>query len=205
MFEVRKSIQRFRNDPAWIYRKTAPDYLTTFERGGYPFSLGPGGLAIRDLLQGDVNGREVSMFHLLAWPRLTGKGAASRTYSVAVLPLPRTLPTTGVTSCLLSWDTNDWKRGALPHSSNSYTYLPNLGSHLVRHYSKEHDFAALINTHAMERLMHDARLGWRIEGNRMIGWTSGRKTYEDLLTMVDTLTTIIDGFPEQAWNWPKVM
>ncbi|MFJ5952491.1 hypothetical protein [Streptomyces noursei] len=204
MFEVRKSIKRFRNDPAWSYQEKDQDYLATFEHGGYPFSLGPGGLAIRDHLRGGVNGQEVSMFHLLAWQRLTGHGAAfPRTYSVAVLPLPRSLPATGFTSRLLLWDTNDGKRRALPHSSNSYTYLPNLGSHLVRHYSKEHDFAALINTYAMERLMHDARLGWRIEGNRMIGWTYGRKTYEDLLAMVDTLTTIVDGFPEQTWHWPE--
>ncbi|GGX30687.1 hypothetical protein [Streptomyces noursei] len=203
MFEVRKSIKRFRNDPAWTYQKKAQDYLATFERGGYPLSLGPGGLAIRDLLRGVVHGQEVSMFHLLAWPRRTGGGSSVPwTYSVAVLPLPRALPTTGFTSRLLSLGTDNWKRGALPRSSNTYTYLPNLGSNLVRHYSKEHDFAALINTYAMERLMHESRLGWRIEGNRMIGWTSGRKTYEDLLAMVDTLTTIVDGFPEQTWHWP---
>lgn len=41
MFEVRKSIKCFRDDPAWTYRKRARDYLDTFDHGGYPFSLGP--------------------------------------------------------------------------------------------------------------------------------------------------------------------
>ncbi|WP_411129059.1 hypothetical protein [Streptomyces sp. x-19] len=81
--------------------------------------------------------------------------------------------------------------------------MPNLGSHLVRYCADDPDFAALISTYVMERLMHDARMGWRIEGNRMIGWTSGRKTYEDLLPLAETLVTLIDGFPQQAWCWPE--
>lgn len=88
MFEIRKSIKRFRDDPAWTYRKHAREYLSTFDRGGYPFSLGPDGLAIRNLLQGSFRGREVSLCHLLAWQR-GAKANVAWTYSVAVLRLPR--------------------------------------------------------------------------------------------------------------------
>ncbi|WP_407646044.1 hypothetical protein [Actinacidiphila oryziradicis] len=99
MFEVRKSIKRFRDDPAWTYRDKAPDYLVTFDRGGYPFSLGPQGNGIRDLLQGSLRGREVSLFHLNAWKRSGGSNQAQVAwkFSVAVLALPRVLPATAFT------------------------------------------------------------------------------------------------------------
>lgn len=37
----------------------------------------------------------------------------------------------------------------------------------------------------------------------MIGWTYGRKTYEDLLPLVESLAAILDNFPTQAWHWPE--
>ncbi|CAM5506178.1 MULTISPECIES: hypothetical protein [Streptomyces] len=201
MFEVRKSIKRFRDDPAWTYRKRARDYLDTFDRRGYPFSFGPDGIALRDLLQGSFRGQEVSLFHLLAWQR-TGKANVAWTYSVAVFPLPRALPATALTSRRLASSRMERIR-ALNRATGRAKDLPHLGTHLVRYCADDPDFAELISTYAMERLMHSARLGWRIEGNRMIGWTHGRKTYEDLLSLAETLATIIDSFPEQAWYWPK--
>ncbi|MFK0293900.1 hypothetical protein ACIQU6_26010 [Streptomyces sp. NPDC090442] len=203
MFEVRKSIRRFRDDPAWTYRKTAPrDYRATFDDRGYPFSLGTDGFGMRDLLQGSFQGREVSMFRLLAWER-SGKASVAWNYSVVVLPLPRALPATALTSRRLVVTRQVEKIPALNRVTGRGRDLPNLGTHLVHYCADDPDFAALISTHAMERLMHQAKLGWRIEGNRMIGWTDGRKTYEDLLSLAETLTAIIDGFPERVWHWPQ--
>ncbi|MFF4694347.1 hypothetical protein [Streptomyces chattanoogensis] len=205
MFEVRKSIKRFREDPAWTYRKRGrkhgPDHLDNFDRLGYPFSLGPDGVDIRDLLQGIFHGREVSLFHVLAWQR-SGKASVASTYSVAVLPLPRALPATALTSHRLASSRVE-RFPALNRVTGRGRDLPDLGTHLVRYCADDPDFAALISTYAMERLMHKARIGWRIEGNRMIGWTSGRKTYEDLLSLAETLATIIDDFPQEAWSWPQ--
>ncbi|MGX1760830.1 hypothetical protein ACWIG5_28590 [Streptomyces lydicus] len=172
MFEVRKSIKRFQDDPAWTYRKHARDYLATFDRRGYPFSLGPRGCAVRDLLQGSLHGQEVSLFHLLAWQR-SGKADVAYTYSVAVLPLPCVLPATAVTSRRLGSSRVE-KIPALNRVTGRGRNLPDLGTHLVHYCADDPDFAALISTYAMERQMHHARLGWRIERNRMIGWTHGR-------------------------------
>ncbi|MFI2189900.1 hypothetical protein [Streptomyces sioyaensis] len=201
MFEVRKSIKRFRDAPAWTYHKRDRDYLDTFNHDGYPFSLGPNDLSLRNLLQGSLHGREVSMFHLRALKR-SGRAHVAWPYSVAVLPLPRALPATAFTSRRLMLSGRE-KRPALPRTPGRFRDLTEIGTHLVRCHSEDFDFAALINTYALERLMHKAQLGWRIEGNRMIGWTDGRKTYEDLLSMTETLVTIIDDFPEQAWHWPE--
>ncbi|MCZ1008681.1 hypothetical protein [Streptomyces lydicus] len=205
MFEVRRSIRRYRDDPAWTYRKKARDYLATFDRGGYPFSLGPQGNGVRDLLQGNLRGQEVCLFHLNAWRRTGGSNRATvaHKFSVAVLPLPRVLPATAFTSRRLSWCAQEWNLPALPRNAGRSTDLPNLGSHLVDCCSVDPAFAALISTHAMERLMHKACMGWRIEENRMIAWTQGRKTYEKLLSLAETLATIIGDFPEQAWHWPE--
>lgn len=201
MFEVRKSIKRFRDDPAWTYRKRGRDYLATFDRGGYPFNLGPHGCGVCDLLQGSFHGREVSLFHLLAWQR-SGKANVAYTYSVAVLPLPRVLPATAATSRRLASSRVD-RTPALNRVTGRGRDLPDLGTHLVRYCADDPDFAALLSTYAMERLMHEARLGWRIEGNRMIGWTYGRTTYEALLSLAETLQAIIDDFPAEAWDWPQ--
>ncbi|MFG2141529.1 hypothetical protein [Streptomyces sp. NPDC048650] len=201
MFEIRKSIKRFRDDPAWTYRKHARDYLDTFDSGGYPFSLGRDGLAIRNLLQGNFRGREVSLFHLLAWQR-GAKANVAWTYSVTVLRLPRALPATAVTSRRLAASHRVEKRPALNRLTGHAEELPDLGTHLVCYCASDPDFAALISTYAMERRMHDTKLGWRIEGDRMIGWTHGRKTYENLLSLNETVAVIIDDFPEQAWRWP---
>ncbi|MGW7577522.1 hypothetical protein [Streptomyces sp. NPDC054765] len=121
---------------------------------------------------------------------------------MAVLPLPRALPATAFTSNRLT-PTGRQKRPALPRTPGWHSDLKEIGTHLVQCCSEDFDFAALINTDDLERLMHDARLGWRIEGNRMIGWTYGRKTYEDLLSLAETVAAIIDDFPEQAWHWPQ--
>ncbi|MEV5595682.1 hypothetical protein [Streptomyces sp. NPDC052496] len=201
MFKVRKSIKRFRNDPAWTHHKRARDYLDTFDHGGYPFSLGPDGIALRDLLQGSFRGQEVNLFHLLAWQR-TGKANVAWTYSVTVLPLPRALPATALTSRRLASSRTE-RIPALNRATGRAKDLPHLGTHLVRYCADDPDFAALISAYAMERLMHNARLGWRIEKDRMIGWTHGRETYEALLSLTETLAAIIDDFPEQAWCWPK--
>ncbi|WP_328688645.1 hypothetical protein OG879_18285 [Streptomyces caniferus] len=90
-------------------------------------------------------------------------------------------------------------RPALSHLAGQARDLPDLGTHLVRYCASDPGFATLISTYAMERRMHDARLGWRIEGDRMIGWTHGRETYEDLLPLAETLAAIVDDFPERAW------
>ncbi|WP_432003357.1 hypothetical protein [Streptomyces sioyaensis] len=201
MFEVRKSIKRFRDDPAWIYRKGDRDYLNTFNQDGYPFSLGPDGLSLRHLLQGSLDGREVSLFHLRALRR-SGRAHVARLYSVAVLPLPRALPATAFTSRRLAPSGRE-RRPALPRTPGWFRDLKEIGTHLVQCHSEDVDFAALINTYALERLMHDTRLGWRIEGNRMIGWTYGRKTYEDLLSLAETVASIIDDFPVEAWHWTE--
>ncbi|MGV4923716.1 hypothetical protein K2224_01220 [Streptomyces sp. BHT-5-2] len=201
MFEVRKSIKRFRDDPAWTYRKRDRAYLDTFNHDGYPFSLGPDGLSLRHLLQGSLQGREVSMFHLRA---LKGSGRAhvAWPYSVAVLPLPRALPATAFTSRRLMLPGRE-KRPALPRTPGRFRDLTEIGTHRVHCHSEDVDFAALINTYALERLMHKAQLGWRIEGSRMIGWTDGRKTYEDLLSLAETVASIIDDFPAEAWHWTQ--
>ncbi|MEU5591006.1 hypothetical protein [Streptomyces chrestomyceticus] len=68
------------------------------------------------------------------------------------------------------------KRPALNRATGRAKDLPHLGTHLVRYCADDADFAALISTYAMERFMRNARLAWRIEGNRVNGWTHGRKT-----------------------------
>ncbi|PJN38343.1 hypothetical protein CG747_24070 [Streptomyces sp. CB02959] len=201
MFEVRKSIKRFRDAPAWTYRKNDRGYLDTFNHDGYPFSLGPDGLSLRHLLQGSLQGRKVSMFHLRALKR-SGRAHVAWPYSVAVLPLPRALPATAFTSRRLMLPGRE-KHPALPRTPGPFRDLTEIGTHLVHCHSEDVDFAALINTYALERLMHKARLGWRIEGSRMIRWTDGRKTYEDLLSLAETVASIVDDFPEEAWRWTQ--
>lgn len=204
MFEVRKSIKRFRNDPAWTYRGKAPDYLATFDRGGYPFSLGPQGVGVRDLLQGQLHGRQVSLFHLNAWRRSGGSNRAqvARQFSVAVLTLPRPLPATAFTCGRLNGHTENWKLTAVPKTVGPSEELPSSGVGGVRRRSTHPGFAALVDTPEVERLTREGLIGWRIDGDRIIGWTFGRRTYEEIQSVAERLVAITAAFPEEAWRWP---
>ncbi|GGX36637.1 hypothetical protein [Streptomyces noursei] len=207
MFRVRKSIKHFREDPAWAYRKRAPDYLASFEQDGYPFSLGPRGNFIRHLFQGTVQDRPTSLFHHSA--RRLGGGSPGRTqswddYSVAVVTLPRALPATAFTSGTFIHETEKWKRRAIPVSAGTYQDRPGGGPmDAVRRQSVDPDFAVLIDTKQVHQLTRRAHLGWRIDGDRIIGWTRGRKPFDEIQGMADTLIAIVGAFPEQAWHWPE--
>ncbi|MFI0155648.1 hypothetical protein [Streptomyces lydicus] len=206
MFRVRKSIKRFRDDPAWVYHRTAPKYLASFEQDGYPFSLGPRGNVIRHLFQGAVQGRPTSLFHHTArTPGGASPGASEAwdSYSVAVVTLPRPLPATAFTSGSFLHETRKGQRRAIPASAGIYRDCPGGGPlDAVRRQSVDVDFAVLLDTKEVHTLTREARIGWRIDGDRIIGWSTGHKPFDEIQGMADTLISIVDVFPARAWQWP---
>jgi hypothetical protein len=206
MFRVRKSIKRFREDPTWMYQKSARDYLATFAQDGYPFSLGPRGNIIRNLFQGTVQGCPVSLFHHVARTPggvSVGSNETWVDYSVAVVGLSRALPATAFTSGRFVRETNNGELAAIPVSAGPAQDVPGGGPlDAVRRQSVDVDFAVLIDTEPVHRLTREAGIGWRIDGDRIIGWGRLHKPFDEIQAIAETLIAIVDAFPERAWQWP---
>ncbi|AEW93028.1 MULTISPECIES: hypothetical protein [Streptomycetaceae] len=196
MFEVRKSIRQFRDDPAWTFQRKARDYLAEFDRGGYPFSLGPRGNFIRNLARGRLaSGRPVSLFHLGAWVRTGGapSGEHARVFGVAVLELDLVLPATAFTHSGLAYFTKNWSRPALPCPAGTVTVLPLQGPNdRIHRCSTDPAFADAVYTLQLRSLMRTPAFGWRTDNNRLIGWRFGRRPLTQILALAERLNSIAD-------------
>lgn len=62
------------------------------------------------------------------------------------------------------------------------------------------EFGRHLITQEVQRLTYVAELGWRIDGERLIGWRRKRRTYEDMIDMAHALTRIIAAFPDDIWQ-----
>jgi hypothetical protein len=209
MFRVRKSIKHFRDDPAWTYRKSGQEcreYLATFEQDGYPFSLGPLGAIVRNLFQGTVQGRPAALFHLTVRMRGGASVGSNETwvdYSAAVVTLPRALPATAFTSGHFVRDTRKGELPAIPAAAGPVQDVPGGGPlDAVRRQSVDTRFAVLVDTPQVHRLTREAGIGWRIDGDRIIGWTRLHKPFDEIEALAGTLIAVTGAFPEEAWRWP---
>jgi hypothetical protein len=200
VFRVRTSIKSYRNNPAWSYEKSGRDYLEACDRTGYPFSYGTRGNDAFDLLRGSIGGREAALFHLVAWVPGGVAGTSKNGYqlSVAVLTLAQALPATAF--CRPIGEVSEGSP-ALPPAAGPAHDLPAAGpGSRVRGWTADPDFAALIDTPQLRQLLQSQDLGWRIDGDRIIGWLPGRRTYEEMIAMGETLTGIVADFPADAWS-----
>jgi hypothetical protein len=203
VFEVRKSIRRFREDPAWTYEKRSRAPYAQFDNRGYPFSLAGRTRIATDFLRGSVAGHPVTLFQLDTDYATGGRGGFVMKYSVAVLELPRALPATAVTTGrLLRHARHSWQT-PLPPGTWEQHPLPGGGPGAqVQRVSEDYEFGEAAVTEEVKRLTAEAELGWRIEGNRLIGWAEGRRTYEEIIVLAERLAAIYAAFPPAVRQWP---
>ncbi len=94
----------------------------------------------------------------------------------------------------------------LPPSAGPALDVPHAGpSSEVRMCTVDLDFAALALTDTVKRLTRQAAIGWRIDGDRLLGWLPGRLPYERLIDLTGTLIDLTDAFPGEVWHrdWPR--
>lgn len=201
-WRVSRSVRRFRKDSQWAYCKRAPGYFDQFDQRGYPFNLGRVRNMAHDVLQGTVEGHEVTLLHHVAvCTRDSGpSGAVWREYSVAVLTLPSSLPAVAAAFRLLAQDHVGRKLPVIPPSAGVCQDLPGgAPGALVYRCAVDAEFGRRLMTEQVKELTFAAEVGWRIEGDRLIGWQRGRRTYEDMIDMTRALIAVVAAFPQDVW------
>jgi hypothetical protein len=198
MFELSRSIRRFREDPAWEFKEGLAANQTPLERGGYPYSLrdGGGGHDLR-VVSGTVAGYPAHLAHALVFA-----GAGARAFSVAVLELPFTYPDTVVTSQRLAAKWAVRRRPPFRWGGELVDQLPDLqGYPGMRRASAVPEFALALTSPEVLRLTAEADCGWRLAGRQLVGWTDRERPLDEVLTMAGHLTGIVAAFPADAQRW----
>jgi hypothetical protein len=203
VFEVGRSIRRFRKDPAWQFRWRPPaDWAV--DRRGFPFTLGDAHPRFQDWASGTVAGYPTTLAHFYVLPIGSAETAHSEYLSLAVLELPFVLPDTAVTPRRLA---HAWR------TDLTYPYAPEAGrvdplpgggrNTEVRRVSTDHAFGAALLTDDVLRRTVAADCGWRLSHGHLIGWTDKRRTYEHLVAMAEQLAGIVAAFPPAAQAWAR--
>jgi hypothetical protein len=216
-FTVRKSVKRFRDDPAWHEEPKGTALLRTeFDPRGWPFNHGDAREENNawDMFRGTVQGLPAMLFHLTSWYATGGGGGGTRSkrwfdYSVAVLTLPRPLPGTAaihgplaVARHISRGRGHDGERDpALPPSAGGCDSVAGHGpGAAVEAYGSDLAFAGLVLNPTVLQLTAEARMGWRIDGDRLIGWRDGRRPMDELLSLAETLSAVVAAFPARVWQ-----
>lgn len=194
-FDVVRSIRRYRAMPEWEYSAKDREYLAGFDLEAYPFNRGHHVLP-RDVLRGTLDGESVVLLHPMVAAR-TGVRAAQPSgiehvdYSVAVITLPVALSAIAATPAKLASPFEARDLPALSSAAGPIHELPEGGkSAAVRGVTTDLAFGEAVWTDEVKRLTAQAQIGWRVDGDRLLGWLGGRRTYEDLLAAVGTLQGI---------------
>ncbi|MDH6131684.1 hypothetical protein P3T37_001058 [Kitasatospora sp. MAA4] len=202
MFEVRKSIRRFREDPDWVYEKHSTADYAEFDKRGYPFSIEAGDGVLRDVLRGSVAGYPVTLGHVVVRTRPPSRGGALHDFSIAALDLPRALPATAVTYGRLAAKWHADRAWPIPPGVWEQHPLPGGGPGAqVERVCADYEFGEMLITDEIKRLTAAAEIGWRIDRARLIGWTDGRRSYEDLIVLAERLAALVAAFPAATWQW----
>ncbi|WP_328686815.1 hypothetical protein OG879_01885 [Streptomyces caniferus] len=195
MWQVWKSVRAYREDPEWRYRKREPrGWVKAFGTPGHPF--GTRGNHVKHVLEGHVRGFETTLFHLAAVHEGGRHPTDVSRYSVAVLTLPGPLPAASVSVAgLVRWLGTE----PLPPRAGTPIQLPQGRSPRMVACSVDPDFAELILTERVVRMTADAKMGWRLHGDRMIGWIKEHKPYERIIGLAETMAEVLGEFPASVW------
>ncbi|MFF8312086.1 hypothetical protein [Streptomyces lydicus] len=66
--------------------------------------------------------------------------------------------------------------------------------------SVDPDFAELILTERVVRMTADAKMGWRLHGDRMIGWIKDHKPYQRIIGLAEAMTDVVGESPAAVWT-----
>ncbi|MFF4607661.1 hypothetical protein ACFY12_33600 [Streptomyces sp. NPDC001339] len=191
MWRVWKSVRTYREDPEWRYRKReSRQWLDAFGKPGHPF--GTRGNHVKHVLEGQIRGYQATLFHLAAVHDGGKHPTDVSWYSVVVLTLPSALPATSVSVASL---VRLLGTAPLPPRAGTAVHLPPGRKPRMVACSVDPAFAELALTERVIRMTADAKMGWRLHEDRMIGWIANYKPYERLIELAEAMTDVIDEFP----------
>lgn len=116
---------------------------------------------------------------------------------MAVLTLPGALPATEVSvASLVRWLGPE---PLPPRVGIAVPLLPGRKPRMVA-CSVDPDFAGLVLTERVVRMTADAKTGWRLHEDQMIGWIKERKPYQRIIGLAEVTADVIGEFPASVWS-----
>ncbi|MGW2635318.1 hypothetical protein ACWC2K_39420, partial [Streptomyces chattanoogensis] len=172
------------------------DWVKQFGAPGHPF--GTLRNHAQHVLEGEVRGYPTTLFHLAGVRRGGRYGTISNMYSVAVLTQPYIFPDTSLSVGTLIYRL---RSEPLPPRAGTPIHLPPGHKPRMSECSVDPAFAELVITDRVVRMTADAKMGWRLHGNHMIGWMKEKKPYEKVVRLAETMADILAEFPASAQTW----
>jgi hypothetical protein len=165
---------------------------------GTPFQTGDH-RRVRNVLSGTHQGRQVVAFDYSYQTHTTNKGRRTTTthkYGVVVMRLPGALPRLEVTREGLFGGAvaNALGFGDLRFESEQF----NRSFHVLA--DDERFGHAVIHPQMMEMLLAQAEVGWRIEGDSLIGWDAGPHSPTEVMNRLQLLQLVTANIPPYVWR-----
>lgn len=166
---------------------------------GAPFRTGDN-RRVANVLGGSYQGRQIVAFDYSYQTHTSnGKGGRRTTthkYGVVVMQLPAALPRLEVTA--------EGLFGGAVAKALGFGDLRFESEQFNRAFRVEADDQrfghAVIHPQMMEMLLARGEIGWRIEGNSLVGWDPGPHTPTEILNRLQLLQQVVDNVPPFVWR-----
>ncbi|GAA1554170.1 hypothetical protein GCM10009789_04510 [Kribbella sancticallisti] len=166
---------------------------------GSPFRTGDN-RRVRNVLSGLYQGRQIVAFdYTYQTHSSNGKGGRRTTthkFGVVVMRLPGALPRLEVT--------HEGIFGGAVANALGFADLQFESEQFNRAFRVEADDArfghAVIHPQMMEMLLGRGEIGWRIEGDSLIGWDPGAHTPVEVMNRLQLLQYVVDHVPPYVWR-----
>jgi hypothetical protein len=166
---------------------------------GTPFQTGDN-WRVRNVLSGAFQGRQIVAFDYSYQTHTTnGKGQRRTTthkFGVVVMQLPAPLPHLEVT--------HEGIFGGAVANALGFADLQFESEQFNRAFRVKADDPrfghAVIHPRMMELLLARGEIGWRIEGNSLVGWDSGPHTPHEVMNRLQLLQLVVDNVPPFVWR-----
>jgi hypothetical protein len=166
---------------------------------GTPFQTGDHWRA-RNVLSGSFQGHNIVAFDYSYQTHTTnGKGQRRTTthkFGVVVLQLPAPLPHLEVT--------HEGIFGGAVANALGFADLQFESEQFNRAFRVKADDPrfghAVIHPRMMELLLSRGEIGWRIEGNSLVGWDSGPHAPVEVMNRLQLLQLVVDNVPPYVWR-----
>ena len=166
---------------------------------GSPFQTGDH-WRVKNVLAGAFQGRQIVAFDYSYQTHTTnGKGQRRTTthkFGVVVMQLPGALPRLEVTheGIFGGAVANALGFGDIRFESEQF-------NRAFRVTADDQRFGhAVIHPQMMEMLLSRGEIGWRIEGNSLVGWDTGKHTPVEVMNRLQLLQLVVDNVPPYVWR-----
>jgi hypothetical protein len=166
---------------------------------GTPFRTGDN-WRVRNVLAGAFQGRQVVAFDYSYQTHTTnGKGQRRTTthkFGVVVMQLPGALPRLEVT--------HEGIFGGAVANALGFADIRFESEQFNRafrvHADDERFGHAVIHPQMMEMLLARGEIGWRFEGNSLVGWDAGAHSPVEVMNRLQLLQLVADNIPPYVWR-----